>query len=164
MLKSFFLIFCLLMEGSGSRAGSGAGSGSKQKITNSDPSGPKTYGSEHFTGAQLRNYFRKTFSPPPFLLSGKDVRGPEVCPPKILHKQVQGAAWAEIHRCRSYKGSGKRLLRETVSQILLSEFPVRLHSKKFTEPIKLDIAPKTYPLGQHLFISASNNMFYHHSQ
>ncbi len=33
-----------------------------------------------------------------------------------------------------------------------------------THVIKLDIAPKTYPLGQHLFISASNNMFYRHSQ
>jgi hypothetical protein len=33
-----------------------------------------------------------------------------------------------------------------------------------THIIKLDIAPKTYPLGQHLFISASNNMFYRHSQ
>jgi hypothetical protein len=32
-----------------------------------------------------------------------------------------------------------------------------------TRVIKLDIAPKTYPLGQHLFISASNNMFYRHS-
>jgi hypothetical protein len=33
-----------------------------------------------------------------------------------------------------------------------------------THVIKLDIAPKTYPLGQHLFISASNNMFYRPSQ
>ncbi len=33
-----------------------------------------------------------------------------------------------------------------------------------THVIKLDIAPKTYPLGQHLFISASNNMFYRQSQ
>jgi hypothetical protein len=33
-----------------------------------------------------------------------------------------------------------------------------------THVIRLDIAPKTYPLGQHLFISASNNMFYRHSQ
>ncbi len=33
-----------------------------------------------------------------------------------------------------------------------------------THVIKLDIAPKAYPLGQHLFISASNNMFYRHSQ
>jgi hypothetical protein len=33
-----------------------------------------------------------------------------------------------------------------------------------THVINLDIALKTYPLGQHLFISASNNMFYHHSQ
>ncbi len=31
-----------------------------------------------------------------------------------------------------------------------------------THVIKLDIALKTYPLGQHLFISASNNMFYRH--
>jgi hypothetical protein len=28
----------------------------------------------------------------------------------------------------------------------------------------LDIAPVAFPLGQHLFISASNNMFYRHSQ
>ncbi len=33
-----------------------------------------------------------------------------------------------------------------------------------THVIKLDIAPVAYPLGQHLFISASNNMFYRHSQ
>jgi hypothetical protein len=33
-----------------------------------------------------------------------------------------------------------------------------------TQVIKLDIAPVAYPLGQHLFISASNNMFYRHSQ
>jgi hypothetical protein len=33
-----------------------------------------------------------------------------------------------------------------------------------THVIKLDIAPVAFPLGQHLFISASNNMFYRHSQ
>jgi hypothetical protein len=33
-----------------------------------------------------------------------------------------------------------------------------------THVIKLDIAPVSFPLGQHLFISASNNMFYRHSQ
>ncbi len=41
-----------------------------------------------------------------------------------------------------------------------------VHSKKNygTHVIKLDIAPKAYPLGQHLFTFASNNMFYRHSQ
>ena len=33
-----------------------------------------------------------------------------------------------------------------------------------THVIKLDIAPVAFPLGQHLFVSASNNMFYRHSQ
>ncbi len=43
-------------------------------------------------------------------------------------------------------------------------FATTLKKNYGTHVIKLDIAPKTYPLGQHLFISASNNMFYRHSQ
>ncbi len=41
---------------------------------------------------------------------------------------------------------------------------VTLKKNYGTHVIKLDIAPKTYPLGQHLFIAVSNNMFYRHSQ
>ncbi len=37
--------------------------------------------------------------------------------------------------------------------------------KKFrTHVIKLDIAPMSYPPGQYLLVSASNNMLYRHSQ
>ncbi len=42
--------------------------------------------------------------------------------------------------------------------------PTTLKKNYGTHVIKLDIAPKAYPLGQHFFISASNNMFYRHSQ
>jgi hypothetical protein len=43
-------------------------------------------------------------------------------------------------------------------------FPPALKKNYGTHVIKLDIAPVAFPLGQHLFISASNNMFYRHSQ
>ena len=41
-----------------------------------------------------------------------------------------------------------------------------IHSKKKfrTHVIKLDIAPMSYPPGQYLLVSASNNMLYYLSQ
>jgi hypothetical protein len=48
--------------------------------------------------------------------------------------------------------------------LVLSTVDCTLKKNYGTHVIKLDIAPVAYPLGQHLFISASNNMFYRHSQ
>jgi NAD(P)H-flavin reductase len=39
-----------------------------------------------------------------------------------------------------------------------------LKEKFRTHVIKLDIAPKSYPPGQYLLVSASNNMLYYLSQ
>jgi hypothetical protein len=101
--------------------------------------------------------FERTFSPPPFLLSGKDVRGPEVCPTKILHKQVQGAAGAEINRGLSYKASGRRLLRETGSQIPFTETSVRLAKKNcgIHTPQYTILCSYMFPVNQDLWLSYS---------
>ena len=48
--------------------------------------------------------------------------------------------------------------------VSLVEVQSALKKNYGTHVIKLDIAPVAFPLGQHLFISASNNMFYRHSQ
>ncbi len=52
----------------------------------------------------------------------------------------------------------------TIERLLISPPSSTLKKNYGTHVIKLDIALKTYPLGQYLFISASNNMFYCHSQ
>ncbi len=59
--------------------------------------------------------------------------------------------------------TGRHLIFTTCHKVRES-LALTLKKNYGTHVIKLDIAPKTYPLGQHLFISASNNMFYRHSQ
>ena len=45
-----------------------------------------------------------------------------------------------------------------------TELATTLKKKFRTHVIKLDIAPKSYPPGQYLLVSASNNMLYYLSQ
>jgi hypothetical protein len=56
---------------------------------------------------------------------------------------------------------------EAREEVCIAECIIKLTSikKKFrTHVIKLDIAPVSYPLGQYLLVSASNNMLYYLSQ
>jgi hypothetical protein len=62
-------------------------------------------------------------------------------------------------------GERKGKDRELIWNFLANNrLPPTLKKNYGTHVIKLDIAPVAFPVGQHLFISASNNMFYRHSQ
>ncbi len=67
-------------------------------------------------------------------------------------------------KSRGQKGTGALIPDPGSGFATLEFFGFAQHSKKNSDVIKLDIAPMSFPPGQYLLVSASNNMLYYLSQ